>query len=82
MSAVSPFRCWLAGSFVLPQHGPTILRLNWQSAVAGESRHAQPANSYLGRGHGAEKPVGEIDQLTPLSHGRVQARARAGAFWL
>ena len=32
----------------------------------------------LGLGQGAQQPVGEIDQLTPLAHDRAQARDRAG----
>jgi hypothetical protein len=49
--------------------------------------HGVPAdigllNGILHLGHGAEKPVGEIDQLTPLAHDRVQARAGPGASWL
>ena len=55
--------------------------------------HGVPAgvgllDGVLGLGQGAQQPVGEIDQLTPLAHDRVQARigpaaclARIGWSW-
>src|SRR5262249_36856524 len=36
----------------------------------------------LGLGQGAEQPVREIDQLTPLAHDRAQARVELAVWWL
>ena len=36
----------------------------------------------LSIGQGAEEPVGEIDQLTPLAHDRAQARIEPAVSWL
>ena len=35
----------------------------------------------LGIGQRAQQPVGEIDQLTPLAHDRVQARVGPAISW-
>jgi hypothetical protein len=35
----------------------------------------------LGLGQGAQQPVGEIDQLTPLAHDRAQTRAGPAESW-
>ena len=48
--------------------------------------HGVPAgvgllDGVLGLGQGAEQPVGEIDQLTPLAHDRVQARIGLAVSW-
>ncbi len=49
--------------------------------------HAVPAGvgllyRILGLGQGAEEPVREIDQLTPLAHDRAQARIGPAVSWL
>ena len=48
--------------------------------------HGVPAgvgllHGILGLGQGAQQPVGEIDQLTPLAHDRVQARVGPAVSW-
>ena len=48
--------------------------------------HGVPAgvgllHGVLGLGQGAEQPVGEIDQLTPLAHDRAQARIGPAVSW-
>ena len=35
---------------------------------------SQNTSGIFGFGQGAQEPVGEVDQLTPLAHDRVQAR--------
>ena len=49
--------------------------------------HGVPAgvgllHDVLGVGQGAEEPVGEVDQLTPLAHDRAQARVEPAVSWL
>ena len=48
--------------------------------------HGVPAgvgllDDVLGLGQGAEQPVGEVDQLTPLAHDRAQARIGPPVSW-